>query len=207
MIYILILICILCVSVMRIEFKYKLFIFLLFTIIYLAYYKEQILFAPLLCVSAFTIIFFIFILLDKLNKKYKNTDREINVKMISFSLIIISGAIALSYLFFIDSFIIKFKNDKVLKEIERKEKDKIKKIEFYKSTNTPTVFNVIMKEKPEPCYFRDLWRKYNLDKEVLEKYKLNEDKELLFVFLFYEVVSSEISGKFSRDKCLDEMVE
>ena len=207
MTYILILICILCVSVMRIEFKYKLAIFLLFTIIYLAYYKEQILFAPLLCVTTFTIIFFIFILLNKLNKKYKNTDREVNIKMISFSLIIISSVIALSYLFFIDSFIIKFKNDKVLKEIERKEKDKIKKIEFYKSTNTPTVFNVIMKEKPEPCYFRDLWRKYNLDKEVLEKYKLNEDKELLFVFLFYEVVSSEISGKFSRDKCLDEMVE
>ena len=76
-----------------------------------------------------------------------------------------SGAIALSYLFFIDSFIIKFKNDKVLREIERKEKDKIKKIEFYKSTNSPTVFNVIMKEKPEPCYFRDLWRKYDLDKK------------------------------------------
>ncbi len=207
MIYILILICILCVSVMRIEFKYKLFIFLLFTIIYLAYYKEQILFAPLLCVSAFTIIFFIFILLDKLNKKYKNTDREINVKMISFSLIIISGAIALSYLFFIDSFIIKFKNDKVLKEIEKKEKDKIKKIEFYKSADFPTVFNVIMKEKPEPCYFRDLWRKYDLDKKIWEKYKLEEEKKLLDVFLSYDVESSEISGKFSKDKCLDEMTE
>ena len=206
MIYILILICILCVSVMRIEFKYKLFIFLLFSIIYLAYYKEQILFAPLLCVSAFTIIFFIFILLNELNKKYKNTDREINVKMISFSLIIISGAIALSYLFFIDSFIIKFKNDKVLKEIERKEKDKIKKIEFYKSTNTPTRFNVIMKEKPESCYFRDLWRKYNLDKEVIEKYKLNEEKWPI-ILLRYDVESSEINGKFSKDKCLDEMTE
>ena len=103
MLYILILIFILFISVMRIEFKYKLFIFLSFMIIYLVYYKEQILFAPLLCVSAFTIIFFIFILLNKLNKKYKNTDREINVKMISFSLIIIFGTIALSYLFFIDS--------------------------------------------------------------------------------------------------------
>ena len=207
MIYILILICILCVSIMRIEFKYKLFIFLLFSIIYLAYYKEQILFAPLLCVTAFTIMFFIFILLNKLNQKFKNTDREINVKMISFSLIIMSGAIALSYLFFIDSFIIKFKNDKVLREIERKEKDKIKKIEFYKSTNSPTVFNVIMKEKPEPCYFRDLWRKYDLDKKIWEKYKLDEDKKLLDVFLYYTVNLSEVDGKFSKDKCLDEMSE
>ncbi len=206
MLYILILIFILFISVMRIEFKYKLFIFLSFMIIYLVYYKEQILFAPLLCVSAFTIIFFIFILLNKLNKKYKNTDREINVKMISFSLIIIFGTIALSYLFFIDSFIIKFKNDKVLKEIEKKEKDKIKKIEFYKSTNTPTRFNVIMKEKPESCYFRDLWRKYNLDKEVIEKYKLNEEKWPI-ILLRYDVESSEINGKFSKDKCLDEMTE
>ena len=206
MLYILILIFILFISVMRIEFKYKLFIFLSFMIIYLVYYKEQILFAPLLCVSAFTIIFFIFILLNKLNKKYKNTDREINVKMISFSLIITFGTIALSYLFFIDSFIIKFKNDKVLKEIEKKEKDKIKKIEFYKSTNTPTRFNVIMKEKPESCYFRDLWRKYNLDKEVIEKYKLNEEKWPI-ILLRYDVESSEINGKFSKDKCLDEMTE
>ena len=206
MLYILILIFILFISVMRIEFKYKLFIFLSFMIIYLVYYKEQILFAPLLCVSAFTIIFFIFILLNKLNKKYKNTDREINVKMISFSLIIIFGTIALSYLFFIDSFIIKFKNDKVLKEIEKKEKDKIKKIEFYKSTNTPTRFNVIMKEKPESCYFRDLWRKYNLDKEVIEKYKLNEEKWPI-ILLRYDVESSEINGKISKDKCLDEMTE
>ena len=206
MLYILILIFILFISVMRIEFKYKLFIFLSFMIIYLVYYKEQILFAPLLCVSAFTIIFFIFILLNKLNKKYKNTDREINVKMISFSLIIIFGTIALSYLFFIDSFIIKFKNDKVLKEIEKKEKDKIKKIEFYKSTNTPTRFNVIMKEKPESCYFRDLWRKYNLDKEVIEKYKLNEEKWPI-ILLRYDVESSEINGTFSKDKCLDEMTE
>ena len=206
MLYILILICILCVSVMRIEFKYKLLIFLLFTIIYLAYYKEQILFAPLLCVSAFTIIFFIFILLNKLNKKYKNTDREINVKMISFSLIIISGVIAVSYLFFIDSFIIKFKNDKVLKEIERKEKDKIKKIEFYKSTNTPTRLKIIMRKKPESCYFRDLWKKYNLDKEVMEKYKLNEDNGSIILFR-YTVDSEGISERFSRDKCLDEMTE
>ena len=206
MLYILILICILCLSIMRIEFKYKLCIFLLFIIIYLVYYKEQILFAPLLCVSAFTIIFFIFILLNKLNKKYKNTDREINVKMISFSLIIISGVIAVSYLFFIDSFIIKFKNDKVLKEIERKEKDKIKKIEFYKSTNTPTRLKIIMREKPESCYFRDLWRKYNLDKEVMEKYKLNEDNGSIILFR-YTVDSEGISERFSRDKCLDEMTE
>ena len=133
--------------------------------------------------------------------------REVNIKMISFSLIVISSFIAISYLFFIDSFIIKFKNDKVLKEIERKEKDKIKKKEFYKSIDFPTVFNVIMKEKPESCYFRDLWRKYNLDKEIWEKYKLDEDKKFLDVFLYYDVESSETGGKFSRDKCLDEMTE
>ena len=88
-----------------------------------------------------------------------------------------------------------------------KEQDKIKKIEFYKSADFPTVFNVIMKEKPEPCYFRDLWRKYDLDKKIWEKYKLEEEKKLLDVFLSYDVESSEISGKFSKDKCLDEMTE
>ena len=63
-----------------------------------------------------------------------------------------------------------------------------------------------MKEKPESCYFRDLWRKYNLDKEVIEKYKLNEEKWPI-ILLRYDVESSEINGKFSKDKCLDEMTE
>ena len=44
-------------------------------------------------------------------------------------------------------------------------------------------------------------------KKIWEKYKLDEDKKLLDVFLYYTVNLSEVDAKFSKDKCLDEMTE